>query len=130
VQTATEITDRLYEAWNHAGLSALADHIDPAIELIPDPLRPAETALYGIEGWQQWVARWEDSYEAMRVTPDAIVPLDGEHVLAFVSITATPRGGREPLSWAAAHVWTVRDERVVGWETHLDLAAARQTLDD
>jgi ketosteroid isomerase-like protein len=130
VQTATELTDRLYEAWNQAGLAALADHIHPAIELIPDPLRPAETALRGLEGWQQWVARWEESYEAMHVTPDAIVSLDPEHALAFVSITAIPRGGSEPRSWAAAHVWTVRDDRIVGWETHMDLAAARQTLLD
>ncbi len=129
VPTATEVTDRLYEAWNEAGLAALADRIDPAIELIPDPLRPAETALHGLEGWQQWVDRWEHGYEAMHVTPDAIVQLDAEHVLAFVSITATPRGGDEPLRWAAAHVWTVRDGRIVGWETHLDLSAARQLLD-
>jgi SnoaL-like domain len=128
VSTATEFTDGLYEAWNETGLGALADKIDPAIELIPDPLRPAETALHGLEGWQQWVSRWEDSYEAMHIERDALVPLDSEHVLALVSITATPRGGTEPLSWAAAHIWTVREERVVGWETHLDLSAARNTL--
>ncbi|MGH2918968.1 MAG: nuclear transport factor 2 family protein [Solirubrobacteraceae bacterium] len=127
--TATEITDRLYEAWNDDGLGSLADRIDPAIELIPDPLRPVETALHGLEGWQQWVDRWERSYEAMQIKPDAIMPLDAEHVLALVSITATPRGGHEPLSWAAAHIWTVRDGRIAGWETHLDLSAARQTLD-
>jgi len=128
VHTAIEITDRLYEAWNEAGLSALADRIDPAIELIPDPLRPAETALHGLEGWQQWVDRWEQSYEAMHITPDAIVSLDEEHALALISITATPRGGDAPRSWAAAHIWTVRDERIVGWETHLDIEAARATL--
>lgn len=129
MQSATEVTDRLYEAWNEAGLAALADRIDPAIELIPDPLRPAETALHGLDGWQQWVARWERSYETMHITPDAIMALDCEHVLALVSITAMPRGGREPLNWAAAHMWTVRDGRICGWATHVDLSAARSTLD-
>ena len=129
MSSATEITDRVYAAWNDAGLGALGDSIDPDIELVSDPLRRDETALHGREGWEQWVARWESTYEGMRVTPDAIVPIDAEHVLALVSITATPRGGSEPLSWAAAHVWTVRDGRIAGWETHLDLAAARQTLE-
>jgi hypothetical protein len=128
VHTAAEVTDRLYEEWNEAGLASLADRIDPAIELIPDPLRPAETALRGLEGWQEWVDRWEHSYETMHITTDAIMPLDDEHALALISITATPRGGNEPFSWAAAHVWTVREGRIVGWETHLDIAAARQTL--
>lgn len=130
MHTATAVTDRLYEAWNEAGLASLADRIDPAIELIPDPLRRDETAMRGLDGWKEWVDRWEHSYETMHITPDAIVALDAEHALALISITATPRGADAPLSWAAAHVWTVRDGRIVGWETHLDLAAACQTLLD
>lgn len=54
--------------------------VDPAIELIGDPLHPHETALRGLQGWQQWVDRWEQGYESMRVTPDVIVALDCEHV--------------------------------------------------
>ena len=40
-----------------------------------------------------------------------------------------PTGTDTPLSWAAAHLWTVREGRIAGWETHMDLAAARETLD-
>jgi ketosteroid isomerase-like protein len=126
--TAIEVTDRLYARWNADGLSELSDCIDPAIELITDPLRPAESALRGEEGWRQWVARWEQSYEDLHITVDALVPMDSEHVLAFVSITATPTGATSPLHWAAAHLWTLRDGRIAGWQTHLDLAAARDTL--
>ena len=128
MRTAVEITDRLYESWNAGGLGALSVPVDPSIELIPDPLHPKEMALRGIEGWQQWVDRWEQGFETMHVTPDALVALDPEHVLALVSITATPRGGRKPLSWAAAHIWTVRDGRIAGWETHVDFAAAQSTF--
>lgn len=116
--------------WNAEGLGSLADSVDPAIELITDPLAPAQTSLHGLDGWWQWVNRWEQSFEAMRVTPDAIVSIDAEHVLAFVSITATRRGGHRELSWAAAHVWTVRDGRIAGWETHVDLRAAQDMLGD
>jgi ketosteroid isomerase-like protein len=127
--TAVEVADHLYARWNAAGLSVLADSVDPAIELICDPLRPAETALRGLAGWERWVARWEEHYEAVHVTVDGLVPLDAEHVLAFVSIGATPRGTTNPLQWAAAHLWTLREGRIAGWEPHLDLAAARRTLD-
>lgn len=126
---AVDVTDRLYERWNAAGLSVLSDHVDPGIELICDPLHPVESSLRGLEGWQEWVARWERHYEAVHVTVDGLVPLDAEHVLAFVSIEATPRGASSPLRWAAAHLWTLRDGRIAGWEPHLDLAAARRTLD-
>ena len=127
--TAVEVADRLYERWNAAGLAVLSDYVDPGVELICDPLHPAESALRGMAGWQQWVARWEQSYEDVHVTVDGLVPLDAEHVLALVSITATPVGGSQPLNWAAAHLWTLRNGRIAGWEPHLDLAAARRTLD-
>ena len=129
VMTATEVADHVYARWNEGGLSVLADRVHPEIELICDPLRPAESALRGIEGWNQWVARWERSYESMHVTIDGLVPIDRDHVLALVSIEATPTGGTQPLRWAAAHVWTVREGRISRWETHLDLGLARRTLD-
>jgi ketosteroid isomerase-like protein len=129
VPTATEVADRVYERWNAGSLAVLSDSVAPDVELICDPLRPQESALRGIEGWKQWVARWESSYEAMHVTIDGLVPLDGEYVLALVTITATPAGGSQQLHWAAAHVWTVREGRIARWETHLDLGVARHTLD-
>ncbi|MEY2441977.1 MAG: hypothetical protein QOJ46_1403 [bacterium] len=126
---AVEAAGRLYERWNDAGLSVLADSVDPAVELICDPLRPAESVLRGVSGWEHWVSRWEQRYRDVHVTVDGLVPMDAEHVLAFVSISATPTGAMGPLSWAAAHLWTLREGRIAGWEPHLDLAAARRTLD-
>jgi ketosteroid isomerase-like protein len=130
VPTAVEVADHVYERWNAGGLSVLTEEsVDPEIELICDPLRPQESALHGHDGWRQWVGRWERSYESMHVTIDGLVPIDADNVLALVSIEATPIGGSHPLHWAAAHVWTVREGRISRWETHLDLGAARRTLD-
>lgn len=129
MHSALEIAEHIYARWNEGCLASLADRIDPEIELICDPLRPAESALHGIDGWNRWVARWEGGYKAMHVTTDGLIPIDRDHVLALVSIEATPTGGTRPLRWAAAHVWTMRDGRIVRWETHLDLAVARRTLD-
>ena len=129
VNTALELADHVYACWNEGGLSVLTDCVHPEIELICDPLRPAETALRGIDGWKRWVARWESSYESMHVTIDGLVPIERNHVLALVSIEATPTGATRPLRWAAAHVWTVREGRITRWETHLDLGLARRTLE-
>lgn len=127
--TAVAAAGRLYARWNAAGLGVLTDCVDPGVELICDPLRPNESALRGLEGWEQWVARWERRYETLQITVDGLVPVDVEHVLALVSIDATPKGTATPLRWAAAHLWTLRDGRIAGWEPHLDLAAARRTLE-
>lgn len=126
--TATEVADQLYSCWNDAGLDVLTDSVDPEIELVCDPLRPDESTLRGIEGWKQWVARWDEGYESMHITIDGLIPVSPEHVLALVSINAKPRGGNQELSWAAAHVWTVRKGRIARWESHVDLALARGTL--
>ena len=126
--TAAEIADQLYERWNDHGLAVLIDDVDPAVELVCDPLRPDESTLRGIDGWKQWAARWEEGYESMHITIDGLIPMSEEHVLALVSINAKPRGGNHELTWAAAHVWTVRDGRIARWETHVDIALARGTL--
>ncbi|MDP2712886.1 MAG: nuclear transport factor 2 family protein [Solirubrobacteraceae bacterium] len=126
--TAIEVAERLYERWNENRLSVMTASVDPAVELVCDPLRPNESALHGIDGWKRWVARWEESYDTMHVAVDGVIPLDPESVLALVSISATPRSGQQELRWAAAHLWTVRDGRIARWESHVDLAAARQTL--
>lgn len=126
--TATELAGELYQRWNADGLEMLTDHVDPAIELVCDPLRPEESTLRGIEGWKQWVARWHAGYESMHITIDGLIPMSAEHVLALVSISATPRGAEQSLAWAAAHVWTLRDGRIARWETHVDIALARGTL--
>ncbi len=129
MSSATDVADRLYERWNSDGLAVLADSVDPSIELITDPLRPDESALHGPDGWERWVQRWEQSYDHVHINVDALVPMDPENVLALVSITATPAGATTPLSWAAAHLWTVREGRIARWEAHMDLAAAARTLD-
>ena len=127
--TAVEAADRLYARWNTAGLAVLADSVDPGVELICDPLHPAESALRGLAGWQQWVARGGARKEFVQVTVEGGVAVVDEEGLAVGSISATPKGASAPLHWAAAHLWTVRAGRIAGWEPHLDLAAARRTLD-
>lgn len=126
--SAAEAAEQLYTRWNEHGLSALTDSVDPDVELICDALRPTETALRGLDGWRQWVARWDGGYETMQITTDGVIPIGDDHALALVSITATPRGGRQELHWAAAHLWTFRDGRIARWESHVDLDAARGTL--
>lgn len=129
--TAVALVEHLYARWNAGELSKaeVEVEVDPAVELLQDPLVPNAATLRGVEGWREWAARWEESFEDLRITPDAVVPVDGEHVLALVSITARPAGADHPLTWAAAHIWTVRAGRIAGWQAHLDLAAVRATLD-
>ena len=126
--TAAEIAGQLYVRWNDSGVCGLTDSVDPEVELVCDPLHPAESTLRGIDGWNRWVARWNESYDAMHVTTDVVIPLGGEHVLALVSIRATARGCRQQRRWAAAHLWTIRNGRIARWEPHVDLAMAARTL--
>ncbi len=126
--TPTEVVEQLYARWNDDGLAVLTESVDPDIELVCDPLCPDESTLRGLDGWKHWVARWDEGYESMRITIDALIPMSPEHVLALVSINATPRGADQELTWAAAHVWTVREGRIARWETHVDIALARGTL--
>ena len=125
---AMTVVEELYERWNDGELHRLIDCVDLAVVLVCDPLCPDESTLYGLEGWQQWVTRWDESYESMHIAIDGLIPVSDEHVLALVSITATPRASGQELTWAAAHVWTVHQGHIARWETHVDIALARGTL--
>jgi hypothetical protein len=128
MRSCVEAAAELYDRWNAQGVAALSGEVDPQVELVCDPLRPDEP-LRGLEGWHEWAARWDRSYDHLHIATDALVPLDVNIVLAFVTITATPAGTSEERSWAAAHVWTFTEGRISGWQVHLDLDAARATLD-
>ena len=125
---AADVAEELYARWNAHGLQALTDSVHPEVELICDALRPVETSLHGLDGWRQWVARWDGGYETMQIRTDGVIPMGDDHALALVSITATPRGSQQELSWAAAHLWSFRDGQIARWESHVDLDAARGTL--
>ncbi len=125
---AAEVAEGLYARWNENGLAALTESVHPDVELVCDALRPVETALHGLDGWREWVARWDVNYETMKITTDGVIPMGDDHALALVSITATPRGSEQELCWAAAHLWSFRDGRIARWESHVDLDIARRTL--
>ncbi len=125
---AAHVADQLYARWNEGDLSNLIDNVDPGVEIVCDPLCPDESTLRGLEGWKQWVSRWDQNYKSMHITIDGLIPMSNEHVLALVSITATPRGSDQQLTWAAAHVWTIQEGRIARYETHVDIALARGTL--
>jgi ketosteroid isomerase-like protein len=127
-QIAAEAAEQLYARWNEDGLAALTDSVHPEVELVFDALRPTETALRGLDGWRRFVARWDGGYETLQIRTDGVIPMGDDHALALVSITATPRGSRQELHWAAAHLWSFRDGRIARWESHVDLDAARGTL--
>ncbi|MDQ3849531.1 MAG: nuclear transport factor 2 family protein [Actinomycetota bacterium] len=127
---AVEVIEHIYACWNAGEYAALSERVDPGVELIQDATLPTAPVLHGLDGWRHWMDRWAQAFPCLRFTADAIVPLSPECVLALVSVTARASGSDTPRTWAAAHLWTVRDGLVVRWQPHLDLDAARHTLDD
>lgn len=127
-RTAADLALELYARWSDGSLERAIDSVAADVQLVCDPLHPEDSVLRGADGWRRWVARWDEAYEAMDVTVDGLLPFDDAQVLAFVTIAATPRGTAHEISWGAAHLWTARGGRIVRWEPHVDLAAARGTL--
>jgi ketosteroid isomerase-like protein len=83
---------------------------------------PRIAAKVAEELYERWNA------DGLQALTDGVIPMGDDHALALVSITATPRGSRQEMRWAAAHLWTFRDGRIARWESHVDLDIARRTL--
>ena len=93
---------------------------------------PDSATYHGYEGLRQWWAGMLDVYERMTLTPRRFFA-SGDRVVAEVDHHLESKTG-VPLDYRGAHVWTLRDGRVVhvtGYSALADaLARAGLSEDD
>ncbi len=64
--------------------------------------------------WQEWLEPWED----LVFEPTSYEEVDGEHVLVDANVTARGRLGGVPAELSVCQLWTIREDRVVGYAVH------------
>jgi ketosteroid isomerase-like protein len=125
-QENVEILRRLFERWATGDLSA--DCFDPDVEY---SRIGAETP--DMEG--RWLGRDELStamrdylraFADLRIEAERIIDLGGDRVLVLSRHTARGKQSGVPIEHEIGDLFTLRDGRVVHWDSYWDRADARR----
>lgn len=124
-QANVEAVRRGYERWTQEGFEvALAEFIDPDVELHDIVEMPDGSVYRGHEGarrmWTQWTEMWEEFQFCLEGATD----LGGDEVLANVRAVGRIRGTDVPVEVRVYEVWTLREGKGLRRIASTDLASA------
>jgi ketosteroid isomerase-like protein len=109
----TELVKRGYEAWNRRDVEGVLSFLDPQIEWHGYTHIPESGTLEGREEVKAWLERFLDAWEQLDIELTELIDA-GDQVVALVRFRGSGKGSGVPVEGGTdAHVWTVRDARIV-----------------
>jgi ketosteroid isomerase-like protein len=115
-QQNVEIVRRLYATWEDNAFEdpdqEVYDLLDPEIEWDASRRTFDPCVFHGYEGIREFAARLREVWESGRIEPLEFIPT-GDEVVVPVRLAFVSRTDRQVLTANAAHVWTLRDGRVI-----------------
>src|SRR6266516_2928773 len=123
-QKNVEILRRVYEAASRGDVEAAKDLVGPDIE-ISSVLGSVEGGLYrGLSGVERWFADTADTRERREQTPERFLEIDAQRTIALTRVRGKGWASGVEIDQHVASIWTVRDGKIVGLETHRSLDEA------
>jgi ketosteroid isomerase-like protein len=119
-----ELVRRLYEAWNVDGLEPVRAALDREVEVLGHPTLPEPGPIRGREDVIAWLERMLDAWEELSVHVEQVIDA-GDRVVALVRLSGRGKGSGVPVRGGLdAHVWTLRDGKVVAGRWYQGTAEA------
>jgi hypothetical protein len=126
-----DIMRRGYEAFNHGDIETVMGLLDPEIEWQEPDVEgmPARGTHHGPEAvannvFGAVVETWDD----FQATPEEFLDA-GDRVVVLGRIEGTGKATGRTIEAAYAHVWTLRDGKVVHHRNYVDTATLLQSLE-
>lgn len=126
-QTSAETIREGYERFNRGELAWLVDQMHPDIVWEDSPKMPDARAYEGIENVRRYLESFARHWDHLRWEPEAVLDSpDGDAVVAFVRLTAEGKVSGATVDAEIAHVYRLRDGKVVHVRTYFDRDVARR----
>ena len=115
------------EALARGDVSGMVDFLDPQVEWRAPGSVPWGGTFRGHEGFREFLGKvLEQPAEFRR---EMLEYLDaGERVVVLLRQMGRPKSGDNEYDVPEAHVWTVRDGKIVAFEGYFDTATVLRTL--
>jgi len=121
-----KIVASVYEAFQRGDVQALSRLLDPRIQARQTPLLPWGGAYQGFQGMMRHVTKLLEHLD-WRVEVDEYVEA-GDHVIAIGASRGTIRASGKRFDVRLIHVWSLKDGKVVRFESYIDTPKMLQAL--
>jgi ketosteroid isomerase-like protein len=124
----TELVKRGYEAWNRGDVEGVLSFLDPQIEWRGYTHIPESGTLEGRDEVRAWLERFLDAWEQLEIEVTELIDA-GDKVVALVRFRGSGKGSGVPVEGGTdAHVWTVREGRIVAVTLYQGTREALQSV--
>ena len=114
-QKNVNLVHRVVHAWNRGDVDGFLSPYDPDCEVVFPPDVPEPGPFHGHAELKQWVDGFLAAWESHRVEVVEIVDA-GEDVVAVLHMVGGGSVSGVDLDEIDAHVFTIRDDRIVRWQ--------------
>ena len=114
-QENLETVRTAYAAMSQGDLETAFQAADPNLELIPPGQSPTSEPVKGVDGVIGWLADQEETVGELSLELEDLIEV-GEVVVALLLLRIHPRGSEANLELRIAHLWTLRDGKLVRCE--------------
>jgi len=118
-----ELVKQLYSRWEQGDLRAGREILDESLTTVWAPGFPTAGIYRGPHehagAMREWLGEWDD----FALSADEFIDA-GDSVVVPFSVRARGKGSGAWVERRWAHVWTLRNGRVVRFEVHLDVDRA------
>lgn len=123
---ALDLVRRAYAAYAAGDVATVFTLLHPEVEIVQTPLLPWGGTYRGVAGAQAFFrSLWE--HTAATPEPETFIPA-GEDVVVVGRLRGQARATGASIDLAVAHVWTVRDGRVLRFAAYIDTPAMLAAL--
>jgi ketosteroid isomerase-like protein len=108
-----------FERWNNGERESLLELIDPDVEIrVVSAQLTGVDAFHGHDGYREWHATMEESFEVWQIKPDSFQEVD-DRVLALGRMHLRGRGSGVELDQETGWLVDVRDGKMTRFQAFL-----------
>ena len=123
-----ETVRRMYEVGDAGGFENAFELFDPEIEFDLTDVSPDQRSGRGRAAFSKALSAYIDTFEEWNVELVELIEIDADRVLAVVRDGGRVKGSEREIYNDFAHLWTVREGRLVRWAGFTGKAKALEAV--
>jgi ketosteroid isomerase-like protein len=114
-QENVEIVRAALDAWNRGDWDGVVKDATGDFELVPPSRSPLSEPLRGVDEVRAWAADQQETVGDLSIKIEELIE-SGESIVALIRLGIRPDGADAEFELRIAHLWTVRDRKLIRCE--------------
>ena len=114
-QENAEIVRAAIDAWNRGDWVGVVKDVAGDFELVPPSRSPLSKPLRGTDEVRAWAADQRETVGDLSIEIEELIE-SGESIVALIRLGIRPQGAEAHLELRIAHLWTLRDAKLIRCE--------------